>query len=107
MRGARSLPAGGDPSGFPTSAMFTFREFVAPVLRALAGHPAARDQTVPATLPMRINSERGRTEYVLASLMRMEDGSLAAYRTSKGSGAVTAPRTGLSRRFHGVSPTRA
>ena len=43
-----------------------------------------------ATLPMRIGSERGRTEYVLASLMRMADGSLAAYPTAKGSGAVTA-----------------
>jgi putative molybdopterin biosynthesis protein len=76
--------------GFPTSAIFTFHEFVAPVLRAMAGHPAARDETVRATLPIRIGSERGRTEYVLASLMRMEDGSLAAYPTAKGSGAVTA-----------------
>jgi putative molybdopterin biosynthesis protein len=32
--------------GFPTSAIFTFHEFVAPVLRAMAGHPAARDETV-------------------------------------------------------------
>jgi putative molybdopterin biosynthesis protein len=39
---------------------------------------------------MRIGSERGRTEYVLASLMRMSDGGLAAYPTAKGSGAVTA-----------------
>jgi putative molybdopterin biosynthesis protein len=76
--------------GFPTSAIFTFHEFVAPVLRAMAGHPAVRDETVHATLPMRISSERGRTEYVLASLMRMADGSLAAYPTAKGSGAVTA-----------------
>ncbi len=76
--------------GFPTSAIFTFHEFVAPVLRAMAGHPATREETVSATLPMRIGSERGRTEYVLASLMRMADGSLAAYPTAKGSGAVTA-----------------
>jgi putative molybdopterin biosynthesis protein len=76
--------------GFPTSAIFTFHEFVAPVLRAMAGHPAAHDEAVRATLPMRINSERGRTEHVLASLMRMEDGSLTAYPTAKGSGAVTA-----------------
>ena len=76
--------------GFPTSAIFTFHEFVAPVLRAMAGQPARRDETVRATLPMRIGSERGRTEYVLASLMRMADGSLAAYPTAKGSGAVTA-----------------
>jgi putative molybdopterin biosynthesis protein len=76
--------------GFPTSAIFTFHEFVAPVLRAMAGHPPARQETVTATLPMRIGSERGRTEYVLASLMRMPDGGMAAYPTAKGSGAVTA-----------------
>jgi putative molybdopterin biosynthesis protein len=76
--------------GFPTSAVFTFHEFIAPVLRALAGHPPARRQTVSAVLPMRITSERGRTEYVLASLMRTKDGGIAAYPTAKGSGAVTA-----------------
>ena len=76
--------------GFPTSAIFTFHEFVAPVLRAVAGHPAARQDSVQATLPMRIASEKGRTEYVLASLMRMPEGGLAAYPTAKGSGAVTA-----------------
>jgi putative molybdopterin biosynthesis protein len=76
--------------GFPTSAIFTFHEFVAPVLRAMAGRPATRHGTVRATLPMRIGSERGRTEYVLTSLMRMEDGTIAAYPTAKGSGAVTA-----------------
>ena len=76
--------------GFPTSAIFTFHEFVAPVLRAMAGQPATRQDLVKATLPMRISSERGRTEYVMASLMRLPDGGLAAYPTAKGSGAVTA-----------------
>jgi putative molybdopterin biosynthesis protein len=76
--------------GFPTSAIFTFHEFMAPVLRAMAGQPATRQHNARATLPMRIGSERGRTEYVLVSLMRMPDGSLAAYPTAKGSGAVTA-----------------
>lgn len=153
--------------GFPTSAIFTFHEFVAPVLRAWAGarmfpqasaakEPAGRQakpdlrlcaesrgvpdlelrhgagnqaepdlrpgstsasqenaaaegppairaleshdwrlveelprETVPATLPMRVNSERGRTEYVLVGLVRGEAG-LAAYPMGKGSGSVTA-----------------
>ena len=75
--------------GFPTSAIFTFHEFVAPVIRAFGGQPPARHESVPATLPLRIGSERGRTEYVLASLMRAPDGRLAAYPTAKGSGAVT------------------
>ena len=75
--------------GFPTSAIMTFHAFIAPVIRALAGLPPARQQTVTATLPMRIASERGRTEYVLASLVRAPGGGLAAYPTAKGSGAVT------------------
>jgi len=77
--------------GFPTSAIFTFHEFVAPVIRAFAGLPAEQAERLPATLPMRIASERGRTEYLMVSLVRPEgEGPLAAYPNSKGSGAVTA-----------------
>ncbi|HID21585.1 MAG TPA: molybdopterin biosynthesis protein, partial [Planctomycetaceae bacterium] len=74
--------------GFPTSAIFTFHEFVAPVLRALAGLPPARTAHVPATVPLRINSQRGRKEFVLVSLVQRADG-LAAYPIGKGSGSVT------------------
>lgn len=74
--------------GFPTSAIFTFHSFIAPVIRAKAGLQAAPSATVEARLPLRISSERGRTEYVLASLMQGADGMLA-YPTAKGSGAVT------------------
>jgi putative molybdopterin biosynthesis protein len=77
--------------GFPTSAIFTFHEFVAPVIRAFAGLPAEENERLPATLPMRIASERGRTEYLMVSLARGDDEQpLAAYPNSKGSGAVTA-----------------
>ena len=77
--------------GFPTSAIFTFHEFVAPVIRAFAGLPAEQTERLAATLPMRIASERGRTEYLMVSLVRGDgDGPLAAYPNSKGSGAVTA-----------------
>lgn len=76
--------------GFPTSAIFTFHEFVAPVIRAFAGRPPERRETLRATLSSRISSERGRTEYVMVSLVQTGDGGLAAYPISKGSGAVTA-----------------
>ncbi|HJU17697.1 MAG TPA: molybdopterin biosynthesis protein [Stellaceae bacterium] len=75
--------------GFPTSAIFTFHEFVAPVIAALAGRPPQQRESVPARLPARLSSERGRTEYVMASLIAGE-GGLLAYPTAKGSGAVTA-----------------
>ena len=74
--------------GFPTSAIFTFHEFVAPVLRAYAGLPVGRRQAVSATLPMRVNSERGRTEYLLVGLVQGAQG-LSAYPMGKGSGSVT------------------
>ena len=75
--------------GFPTSAIFTFHEFVAPVIRAYAGMSPDRRQMVSATLPIRVNSERGRTEYLLVGLVHAEAG-LAAYPMGKGSGSVTA-----------------
>ena len=74
--------------GFPTSAIFTFHEFVAPVLRAFAGYPERPREQVSAVLPLRINSEKGRTEYLLVGLVRTPAG-LAAYPMGKGSGSVT------------------
>jgi putative molybdopterin biosynthesis protein len=74
--------------GFPTSAIFTFHEFVAPVIRAYAGLPPEHRQSVSATLPMRVNSERGRTEYLLVGLVQGMHG-LTAYPMGKGSGSVT------------------
>ncbi len=75
--------------GFPTSAIFTFHEFVAPVIRAYAGLSPDRAQTVSAILPMRVNSERGRTEYLLVGLVQGQAG-LTAYPMGKSSGSVTA-----------------
>ena len=75
--------------GFPTSAIFTFHQFVAPVLRMLAGLPAEDRETISARLPVRASSERGRTEFLLVGLMPGEQG-MAAYPMGKGSGSVTA-----------------
>ncbi len=77
--------------GFPTSAIFTFHEFVAPVIRTFAGLSEDQAERLPATLPLRISSERGRTEYLMVSIVRSGDeGALAAYPNGKGSGSVTA-----------------
>lgn len=75
--------------GFPTSAMFTFHEFVVPLVRALAGLPPREEETVAAVLPQRLSSELGRTEFVMASLVHGPRG-LAALPLPKGSGSVTA-----------------
>ncbi len=76
--------------GFPTSAVFTFHEFVAPVLREMAGLSRDRREEVAAQLALRVQSERGRLEYLLVGLVRGADGALAAYPMGKGSGSVTA-----------------
>jgi putative molybdopterin biosynthesis protein len=74
--------------GFPTSAIFTFHQFVAPVLRTLAGLSADNRETVEAELPTRVSSARGRTEFVMVGLIRADNG-FAAYPMGKNSGAVT------------------
>jgi putative molybdopterin biosynthesis protein len=84
--------AGGKPvvvlPGFPTSAIFTFHAFVAPVIRALAGLPPETAQTLTATVPVRVSSDLGRKEFLLVSLVERGDG-MAAFPTGKGSGSVT------------------
>ncbi len=79
--------------GFPTSAIFTFHEFVAPVIRMLGGRTAAARATVDARMAVKVNSQIGRTEYLLVGLAPSgETGEkrLAAYPMGKGSGSVTA-----------------
>jgi len=80
--------------GFPTSAIFTFHEFVAPVIRRLAGRAAESQSEVKARLAVKVNSDIGRTEYLLVGLVeggdeQAGDIELAAYPMGKGSGSVT------------------
>lgn len=79
--------------GFPTSAVFTFHEFVAPVIRRMAGQPAQKHGLVDAQMATQVHSEIGRTEYLLVGLVQRdadsESSHLAAYPMGKGSGSVT------------------
>jgi putative molybdopterin biosynthesis protein len=81
--------------GFPTSAIFTFHEFVAPVLAAMAGRSREERPVVRARLAVRVNSEIGRTEYLLVGLISGVGGpvdgapDLVAYPMGQGSGSVT------------------
>jgi putative molybdopterin biosynthesis protein len=101
--GVRTIPVVVLP-GFPTSAIFTFHEFVAPVIRRLGSRSADPGGVIPARLPQRVNSERGRTEYLLVSLVAASDTTTLhspltthhsplttyiAYPMGKGSGSVT------------------
>ncbi len=84
--------SGGKPvvilPGFPTSAIFTFHEFVAPVICLLGGRRPQSQELVSATIAVKTNSEIGRTEYMLVNLVSSERG-LIAYPMGKGSGSVT------------------
>lgn len=75
--------------GFPTSAVFTFHEFVAPLIRELAGLRAEERQDISAKLAVTTQSERGRLEYLLVGLVEGNSGKLSAYPMGKGSGSVT------------------
>lgn len=96
---ARRVPIAVLP-GFPTSALFTFHEFVAPLVRALAGLRAGEVPTLPAVLPHDLASERGRREYALVQLLDAPAGHdpsdispetlPIALPIGKGSGSVTA-----------------
>lgn len=95
--------------GFPTSAIFTFHEFIARVISEMAGtqlvdtrHRDADDdvpstgvattssvsKTVIAELATHVNSEIGRTEYLLVGIVKSDD-KLVAFPMGKGSGSVT------------------
>jgi putative molybdopterin biosynthesis protein len=94
--------------GFPTSAIFTFHEFVAPVISMLGGRRPEWREVVAARLAIKVNSEIGRTEYLLVNLVHAGEGEapvepavfglagasppqscLVAYPLGKGSGSVT------------------
>ena len=74
--------------GFPTSAIFTFHAFVAPVIRARAGLPPEAARVIEADVPVRIASELGRKEFVLVTLVAGNERPVA-FPSAKGSGAVT------------------
>ena len=84
--------SGGKPvvilPGFPTSAIFTFHEFVAPVICLLGGRRPELQELVSARMAVKTNSEIGRTEYLLVNLVHSE-AELMAYPMGKGSGSVT------------------
>lgn len=74
--------------GFPTSALFTFTKFVAPVLQVMSGQPFADKESVRATVPFKINSVKGRTEFNLVSLVKGTSG-YSLYPMGGGSGSIT------------------
>ncbi|MDG2051775.1 MAG: molybdopterin biosynthesis protein [Myxococcota bacterium] len=79
--------------GFPTSAIFTFHEFVAPVIRALSGQGETDRPVAQARLAQKVVSDRGRLEYLLVGLVQpgglSQETRPAAYPMGKGSGSVT------------------
>lgn len=74
--------------GFPTSAIFTFHEFLAPMIRRLSGAEQDPVRTKKAMAPINIRSVAGRTEYLLVDLVPGV-GLPAAYPLGAGSGSVS------------------
>ena len=81
--------------GFPTSAIFTFHEFVAPVIRQLAGGGNSPPDQLVAELAVPLRSDPGRTEFNLVRLLPNTHVAATAhpwlaFPIGKGSGSVTA-----------------
>ena len=74
--------------GFPASATFTFNKFIDPILRVMSGLPPEQKTSLKASVPARLNSDKGRTEFHLVHLVRKAEG-FKAYSTGKGSGSIT------------------
>jgi len=74
--------------GFPTSAIFTFHEFLAPWLRLRGGRTQAQAKQRRARLAVDLRSQRGRREYDLVHLIPGPEG-LVAWPLGKGSGSIT------------------
>lgn len=74
--------------GFPTSAIFTFHTFVAPVLLQLSGGRSLPTPRSSARLLHHVRSERGRMDFQLVSLLPGR-GEQIAVPLGRGSGSVT------------------
>jgi putative molybdopterin biosynthesis protein len=83
--------------GFPTSAIFTFHEFVAPVLAAMAGRGSQERAVVQAQLAVKVNSEIGRTEYLLVGLVPSSSNVATGSPSIVGSGSPSIVGSGFSR----------
>lgn len=94
--------------GFPTSAIFTFHEFIAPVIRLMSGLTPESPSLQKARLAQTVNSQIGRTQFLLVGLIQNHrnakeesdrtyaesadptvQSDLVAYPLGQGSGSVT------------------
>jgi putative molybdopterin biosynthesis protein len=75
--------------GYPTSALTIYTLLVHPVISAMAGVEKGERGTIDARCASKIYSAKGRREFLPVHLIKDETGSLLAYPTTEGSGAIT------------------
>ncbi len=75
--------------GYPTSALTIYTLLVHPVISAMAGIPEEEQGTTDAKCASKIYSAKGKREFLPVHLIKDEKGSLLAYPTTEGSGAIT------------------
>ena len=75
--------------GYPVSALTIFRIFVAPAIRAAAGHPEPATATVEGTMAAQQRHDEGRLRLLSVALIEAGDGETLVYPVDKGSGATT------------------
>lgn len=82
------IPIFGLP-GYPTSAIITFKIFVEPLIRKLAGTAPGEIKKINARAAIRVYSSSGKHEYLPVHLVQSKDSSYSLYPVMKGSGAIT------------------
>lgn len=74
---------------FPTAAILAFHDFVAPVIRLLAGRTPEHRETIAATMAAKVSLDVGKVEYLLVGLVETERG-ISAFPIDNGSGSIAA-----------------
>lgn len=75
--------------GYPTSALTIYTLLVHPAIATMAGIQESEQRTTHARCASKVHSARGRREFLPVHLIQDETGSLLAYPTTEGSGAIT------------------
>ena len=75
--------------GYPVSALMTFRRFVAPRIRTVAGLPPDNGATMEARMQAEERFDEGRMRLLPVGLVENGTGEIVTYPVDKGSGATT------------------
>ncbi len=75
--------------GYPTSALITYRKFISPLVRRMAGIQALKPVPIKAKMGRRVRSSIGRRNFLPVALLSDEKGEALAFPIPTGSEAIS------------------